>query len=456
MHHPDATVTWIFAALLALMVVALAMEEKLHAKKSIITGVTAAIALFLADAFHILPLDRYTLNLGDGHIRELPVYIPGIEWEVIAIIFGASLFVDVTAKSGLFSWIAVKLTRLSGGDPYWLLFYYGGMTILFSAFLNNVAAMLIVGSLTVVSLEKLERRKLLMPFLLIEGLLTNVGGLLTLISSVPNIIVGKAAGIEFVVFFLKAAPFVVVAGVITILLGARIFHVRRLTDPEEKRRARALVESFNPADTITSRGFFAFSGIMFVALVLMLSLTGFLPIVKDLGMGYVALVFGLVSALRFKASVDKTYAALDWDLLAFFGTLFIVVDVMEHAGVLGLIGQAIGVLVGLGDQLGAGSLLAASAVTSSVTDNIPLAAVLANILGSMDGVNSDSNLWWCVIFGANLGGNLTPIGSASTVVAVTIMHKHGIKLSFFGFVKAALPFAAVQIALAMVYVLVVL
>ncbi len=65
-------------------------------------------------------------------------------------------------------------------------------------------------------------------------------------------------------------------------------------------------------------------------------------------------------------------------------------------------------------------------------------------------------MWWSVVFGANLGGNLTPIGSASTLVAVTIIHKHNLKLSFGGFVKKALPFAVVQIVLALAYVLLVL
>ncbi len=63
-------------------------------------------------------------------------------------------------------------------------------------------------------------------------------------------------------------------------------------------------------------------------------------------------------------------------------------------------------------------------------------------------------LWWAVIFGANLGGNLTPIGSASTLVAVTIIHKHEIPFSFGQFVRKAAPFAAIQILLALVYVLV--
>ena len=59
-----------------------------------------------------------------------------------------------------------------------------------------------------------------------------------------------------------------------------------------------------------------------------------------------------------------------------------------------------------------------------------------------------------MVFGANLGGNLTPIGSASTVVAVTLMNKHRLGVSFGGFVRRALPFAAVQLILAVAYVMI--
>jgi Na+/H+ antiporter NhaD/arsenite permease-like protein len=94
---------------------------------------------------------------------------------------------------------------------------------------------------------------------------------------------------------------------------------------------------------------------------------------------------------------------------------------------------------------------------SSVTDNIPLAAMLANIIGNPELVQDPSiQLWWSVIFGANLGGNITPIGSASTLVAVTIIHKNKLTMSFVSFVKAAIPFAIVHIVLAVLYVLFVL
>ncbi len=449
MHEVPLSTTLLFGGVLAALIACLALEEKIHAKKSVIAGFFAVLSLLLGAAFHLLPLGPVVVA---GHEIPMPVYIPGIDWNVIAVILGASLFVDVTSKSGLFTWIAIKLTKLSKGDPLLLLVLYGLMTVIFSAVLNNVTAMIIVGSLSTVSLNRLKQSEKLLGFLLVEGLLTNVGGLLTLISSVPNIIVGTAAGISFAKFFFVSAPFVVVATAITLFVGARIFRITRLQTEEERVAAQELVSGFDENDGIESRGFFWFGAIMLVAFIVTIATASVLPWIRDLKMGYVALAFGLIMLVRFKAVADRFYQALDWDLLGFFAGLFVVINVMEHALVLEGIGKGLEAMLGLGDSLGAGLLLISSAVASSVTDNIPLAAMLAKILDGL-GTASDSSLWWSVTFGANLGGNLTPIGSASTLVAVTIMHKNKIPLSFAAFVGRALPFAILQLVIATAYVL---
>lgn len=443
-------VTLIFAGLLLGLVLCLAFEEKIHAKKSLIAGVFAVVSVVLAGALGLLPLGP-VLNVW-GQELHLPLYLQGVDWPVIGIILGSSVFVDVTSKSGLFTWIAVKLTKASGGDPYKLLWSYGLMTVVFSAVLNNVTAMIIVGSLTAVSLEKLDRRDKLLGFLLIEGLLTNIGGLLTLISSVPNIIVGTTAGISFMKFFVVAAPFVVVATAVTVFMGARQFKITRLQTDEEKQAAATQVEGFDETEGLESKAFFTFATVMTFAFIIVIATTSVLPVARDLGMSFVALAFAVIMLIRYKSSVDQFYRAVDWDLLGFFAGLFIVINVMEHAQVLALIGKGLGYVIDMGDLAGSGLMLAASAGFSSVTDNIPLAAMLAKILGGL-GTSGDSPLWWSVIFGANLGGNLTPIGSASTLVAVTIIHKNKLPMSFAGFVKVAAPYAAVQIVLATAYVL---
>jgi len=448
------TITLLFAVVLGAMVLSLALEEQLHAKKSLITGVFAVISLLLAAMIGgILPFGPVTLP-GHGHHQvDLPVFIPAVDWGVITIILGSSMFIDVVSRSGIFTWTAIRLTRMSGGDPLKLLTYYAGLTVVFSALLNNVTAMIIVGSLTAVSLAKLGKKELLLGFLLTEGLLTNIGGLLTLISSVPNIILGNMAGIEFVKFFLVAGPYTVVATAVTIGMAIKLFGITPLSTGAEKQAAAELVATFDENDGIDSPLFFNISWLLLGGFILTIATTSWLPGVSELGMGFVAMAFAVIALIRFRHDVDKNYAALDWDLLFFFIYLFVVINVAEHAGVLHKLGDGIGALMALGDVTGGAALLVAAALASAVTDNVPLAAVLGKIL-SAQGVPTDSHFWWACIFGANLGGNFTPIGSASTVVAVSVMHKHGLKISFVGFVKKALPFAVAHVVLATGYVLI--
>ena len=364
------SVTLLFSAILVGLITCLALEEKLHAKKSIIAGIFAILCLLLGAAFQILPFNPvvvgshephdieneldglyveadgdaveidvqaseareteanhepnpsdsgdhsnvHSLHV-DGHDISMPVYIPAIDWGVIAIILGSSLFVDVTSRSGLFTWIAVKVTKASGGDPFKLLVSYGIMTVVFSAVLNNVTAMIIIGSLTAVSLDKLQRNEKLLGFLLVEALLTNVGGLLTLISSVPNIIVGTAAGISFLTFFVTAAPYVVVATAITILMGARLFKISKLSTDQERLKAQSLVDSFDENDGIKSVLFFRFAAVMLGLFIFTIALTSQLPLVSDLEMGFVAMAFAGMMLLLYKSEVDQFYKAIDWDLL---------------------------------------------------------------------------------------------------------------------------------------------
>jgi Na+/H+ antiporter NhaD/arsenite permease-like protein len=463
-HQVAPGVTYMFAGILALMIAALAFEERIHAKKSLITGLFAGVCLLLGTWLELLPIDHSGGPLDDvawvknvfGETIRLPVYIPAVDWGVIAIILGSSLFVDVVSKSGLFTWIAIKLTKASRGDPLLLLVYYGVMTVVFSALLNNVTAMLIVGSLSGVSLKRLKREGLLLGFLMVEGLLTNIGGLLTLISSVPNIIVGNAAGIAFLDFFVMASPYVVVATAVTIFMGARKFGVKSLKTDDEKSVAKQMVAGFDENDGIESRSFFWTATALFVLFILTLATTSILPVIQELQMGFVALGFAFIILIRYKSEVDRFYQGIDWDLLLFFGSLFVVINVMEHAQVLALIGSGLKTYVLSLGGAASSALLASSAIASAVTDNIPLAAMMAKIIGGLPemAVAADQrpmDLWWAVVFGANLGGNITPIGSASTVVAVTVMHRQGIKLSFAGFVKLAVPFAVVQIVLAVGY-----
>lgn len=94
-----------------------------------------------------------------------------------------------------------------------------------------------------------------------------------------------------------------------------------------------------------------------------------------------------------------------------------------------------------------------SAGASGLTNNIPLAAMLVEIVDTLQLNLAKENFWWALILGTNLGGNLTAIGSVSTMVGVTVLRQENIQVSFAEFSKISFSFVAVQILLANIYLL---
>ncbi len=437
--------TWTFAALLVLTLALLA-SEKVH--KTVLVLLSALFCLLLAEAWHLLPHPE-----GDHH---LPVYISMIEWEVIGIVIGATVFVEIAARSGLFTWISIKVLKASGGDPFRLLILFSILTAIFSAFLDNITAMIIIGSLTIVSCRKLEFDP--KPFLITEGIMTNVGGLLTLISSIPNIIIGKTADISYMSFVFVAVPYTIVAIAVSMIVARMIFGraVSPIRDPEARARNQALVAAFDEWETVDSKWYFYSSAVAVVLVILGFALKAQIPILNQFGIEVVAMMAAAIMMLLHARDVEHALDDVEWSLVFFFVGLFIIIGVMATAGVLLEIGRVLSWVTAAGGAYGAVVLMWLTAIFSSVTDNIPLAAMLAKIFGptAQAAAEVPAAQWWAVVFGANLGGNITPIGSASTVVAVTIMKKNKLKITFLEFVRIGAIFALVQLVLASGYLLI--
>ncbi|KKL24603.1 hypothetical protein LCGC14_2413660 [marine sediment metagenome] len=153
--------------------------------------------------------------------------------------------------------------------------------------------------------------------------------------------------------------------VVTLVVGAKLYGIRRLADEQQRAEALELVSGFDPNDGIESRGFFWFGAVMMVLFIATIATTSVLPYIQDLGMGYVAMGFAGIMLIRYKAVADKFYQAIDWDLLAFFGCLFIVINMMEHALVLEAIGTLLHPVLELGQTAGPGVLMFAAAAASS-------------------------------------------------------------------------------------------
>jgi len=124
--------------------------------------------------------------------------------------------------------------------------------------------------------------------------------------------VGTAADISFVSFFVRSSPFVLVATVVTIVMGMKLFDIRGLPDAEARAAAVELVSGFDENDGIESPGFFWFAAAMLILFIVAIATTSVLPYVSDLGMGFVAIGFALIMLVRYKHDVDQFYRTVCW------------------------------------------------------------------------------------------------------------------------------------------------
>ena len=446
---------YVFGLLLAVTLGMLALEK---INKAILVLLGAGLALILGFAHEEISKKLIeSVSHGEDSAHSIPAYIMMIDWGTIGIIIGSTIFVTLISRSGLFTWISVKILKVSQGDPFRLLICFSGLTVVFSAFLNNVTAMIIVGSLTIVACKKLKLSA--MPFLLAEGIYTNIGGLLTLISSIPNIIVGTAAGIGYAEFLKVAGPYCLIAFVATLYLVRWLFKIQPLKDEEEKTDAKAMVDAFDEWETVKDRKFFYLSAIVLGAIILGFALHSSIPILNQMGLEVIAIIGATVMLVIYPTDVESVLNEVEWTLVLFFIGLFTLLGVMDHSGVLAMIGEWLTGPLGSGATTGPIAMLWSSAFFSGLTDNIPLAAVLAKVLNEFQANITElpwfaeygHMLWWSLIFGAGLGGNFTPIGSASTVVAIGILKKEGHTITFMQYVKIGAIVVLVQLVLATGY-----
>jgi Na+/H+ antiporter NhaD/arsenite permease-like protein len=150
--------------------------------------------------------------------------------------------------------------------------------------------------------------------------------------------------------------------------------------------------------------------------------------------------------------VDEALRKVEWSLVVFFVGLFILIGICGHpdVGVLAAMGRGVDWLMGITGGFSSALLVWVTGILSGLTDNVPLAAMLSKMF---DPATTPPDVWWASIIGGNLGGNVTPIGSAAVVVGVTLMKREGIKISFVGFMRTAAPFAIVQLLIGSAYVM---
>ena len=151
--------------------------------------------------------------------------------DIIFLLIGMMIIVHIMSETGIFQWVAIKLAQFVRGEPIPLMMLIVCVTALFSAFLDNVTTILLIGPVSILLAEQLEIDAI--PFLICEAMASNIGGTATLIGDPPNILIASKAGLTFNDFIFHLTPVILInlAGFLVgvkLILGKKIIVANEL------------------------------------------------------------------------------------------------------------------------------------------------------------------------------------------------------------------------------------
>lgn len=368
-----------------------------------------------------------------------------IDFNTIGVLVGMMIFVAIVRQSGMFEYIAVRAAKAVHGDPWKIMVAFTLITAVLSAILDNVTTVLLVGPMSIAIARMLKIDPV--PFLMGQILASNVGGTATLIGDPPNIMIGSAAHLSFM-DFLDNTGFAVLFILVVLILLMKIVYEKKI---ELGTVDTSAVEELDPSKSITNRALMR-KGI----LVLICVIVGFMFHDK-LGIDscVVALTAAAVMLIIGREDVDQAIQDVEWTTILFFMSLFVVVGGLTETGIIKELASKIIDATDGHPMMTMLVLLWASALLSSILDNIPFVATLIPLILAMQADGMDvTSFWWAISLGACLGGNGTMIGASANVVLSDISTKHGYPITFKSYLKVGMPFMLLSIVISTVFLVV--
>lgn len=372
--------------------------------------------------------------------------VTGIDWNVIFLLLGMMLIVAVLKRTGLFEFVAIWAAKRARGRPYRLMVLLILATAFLSAWLDNVTTVLLIAPVTIVVCRRLGLP--VVPYLIAEVMACNIGGAATLIGDPLNIMIGSRAGLSFNDFLLHMAPIATLLVLVFAVMSRWMFRSAFHYDPK---RAKQIME-MRERDAIKDGRLLAVSGVVIVIVMVCFVLHTTLHLEPSV----VAISGGLVLLAVSRLNAREVVADVEWETLAFFTGLFVMVGAMVQTGIITDLGEA-AARATEGRLFGASmALLFGPVVPSALIDNIPFVAsvspIVSEIVESSGGLEEAGVLWWAFALGADLGGNATTIASSANVVVVGIADRSGHHISFWQFSRYGLVVTAVTAAISGLYV----
>ena len=416
---------------------------------------TAAIILFAVTYILMLVFGNYRpyIALASGLIFIVTGMLPAnqiissIDFNVLLMIAGTmglvALFIESRMPELLADLIMEKVPNVQMAAVALALF-----AGLISAFVDNVATVLMIAPVALEICKKLGTNPV--PFIIGIAVSSNLQGAATLVGDTTAIMLGSYAKMSFMDFFWylgKPSIFFAVelGAVLSALILAFLFRKEKGAIP--KGGARTEVTDYVPS--------FLLSG----AIVLLI-LASFIPVKPDITNGLICtalMAVGMLYSCFRKKNVAAIFAPLmeiDFQTLGLLVGLFLMIGGITAEGV---IDAAAGLLA----KAGGGNIFFlytvivwASVLISAFIDNIPYVATMLPVVSGLAatlGIDP-TVLYFGLLSGATLGGNITPIGASANITGIGILRKEGYDVKNSDFLRIGIPFTLAAIVPAYIYI----
>mgnify|MGYP000865078788 CR=1 FL=1 len=367
--------------------------------------------------------------------------LAAINLNVLGIVGGMMILAELFVASRAPSFFAAKLVARvhTAGLALVVISVFSGVI---SAFVDNVATVLIVAPVAFDIAKRLNTSP--MPFIVGVAISSNLQGMATLIGDATSVILATAADLNFLEFFwLKGRPgifFAVELGAIaaTIVLWLMFRHLKQPLSMQQTTPVITWVPT-----------------LLLIAVILTLALSSLIPNRPPNLIGVITITFGLLGIVwnAVWGHLRVRWHNLDWETLVFLTGVFILVGSLSATGVVASLAGLIAKFTGGKVLIAYLVLIWMSVLISAFVDNIPYSLAMLPVAQQVAVTLGCSPylLMFGLMVGTSLGGNITPIGASANVVAVGLLNKHGIDISFGEFMKIGLPFTLTAVITASLF-----
>jgi Na+/H+ antiporter NhaD/arsenite permease-like protein len=383
------------------------------------------------------------LGLAFGLIHTGDVF-QDINWNVMGIFAGVLLLSEFFILSHVPDAISVILIQRSRtvGTAYLLVCVFSSVL---SIFIENIATVLIIAPIMIILAKRLRVSPV--PGVIGIAIASNLQGTATLIGDPPSMILASYMHMNFNdFFFYQGKPgifFAVQSGAIGSMLFLYWLY-RKYKTPIEFGGTVA-IRSLVPT-------------IYIILMIICLSLSTFVdPEFKWFG-GFICMFLAFLCALtsRFAPTKERleVLRRFDWSTTAFLAGIFVMVGMLERAGVLENVANFLVRYLGTQPIVAFTVIVWASVAFSAFIDNVPYLTALipvVQLLADKLGVDV-ALLVFGLLIGACLGGNITPIGASANIVGVGALRKENYHVSFWEFARVGLPFTVLATLLGSTFI----